>query len=168
MSRFAAYQPESHGVPDRDVVLRVAQRGDADGIRAVAASRGPVSFAERVPSWIADPDRRVVVARAKDVVGWGMAAPWSGFDDVPDGLYVSALTVAPHARRRGIGERMLVDLVRWATARSDMLGSVINANNGPSLDLHLRHGFREVARGAVFGGITFTGGVGVLLVRSAA
>lgn len=41
--------------------------------------------------------------------------------------------------------------------------SVVNATNGASIALHERHGFREVARGATFAGITFTGGTGVLL-----
>lgn len=169
MSHFAVYEPERHGVPDPAVALRVAQPADVDGILAVAATRGPVRFADRLGPWVADPERYVVVAQLDGVVvGWGMAAPWSGFDDAPDGLYVSALTVAPAARRRGIGERLLVDLIAWAEPRSAMLGSVINANNGPSLDLHVRHGFREVARSDAFAGITFTGGVGVLLVRDAA
>ncbi|RHA37120.1 GNAT family N-acetyltransferase [Cellulomonas rhizosphaerae] len=168
MSRFADYEPDRHGVPDPAVVLRAAVPSDVDGILAVAASRGPVAFGPRVPAWVVEPDRRVVVAVSDGVVGWGMAAPWAGFDDVPDGLYVSGLTVAPAARRHGIGERLLLDLIGWAAPRSDMLGSVINATNGPSLDLHLRHGFREVARSDSFAGITFTGGVGVLLVRNAA
>ncbi|ROS26177.1 GNAT family N-acetyltransferase [Cellulomonas sp. PhB150] len=169
MSRFAAYEPPRHGVPDPAVVLRAAAPSDVDGILAVAASRGAVTFGPRVPSWVVDPGRVVLVAVLDGVVvGWGMVAPWAGFDDVPDGLYVSALTVAPAVRRRGIGERLLLDLIGWAAPRSAMLGSVINASNGPSLDLHLRHGFREVARSDAFAGITFTGGVGVLLVRSAA
>ncbi len=166
MSRFAPYEPDRHGTPDPAVVVRAARPTDVDAILAVAASRGPVPFGPRVPTWVLDPERRVLVALLGGVVGWGMVAPWAGFDDVPDGLYVSALTVAPAARRRGIGERLLVDLVRWAAPRSDMLGSVINATNGPSLDLHVRHGFREAARSHTFAGITFTGGAGVLLVRS--
>lgn len=169
MSRFAAYEPSLHGVPDPGVVVRVAVPSDVDGVLAVAASRGPVPFGPRVPAWIRDPERVVLVALLDGaVVGWGMVAPWAGFDDVPDGPYVSALTVAPAARRRGIGERLLRDLIGWAEPRSDMLGSVINASNGPSLDLHRRLGFREVARSDRFAGITFTGGVGVLLARRAA
>jgi phosphinothricin acetyltransferase len=167
VSRFAAYEPDRHGVPGPGAVRR-AEPGDVAGIVAVAASRGAVPFAAQVPAWVVDPDRRVVVAESEGVVGWAMVAPWAGFDDVPDGLYVSALTVVPAARRQGFGERLLLDLIGWAAPRSAMLGSVINATNGPSLDLHVRHGFREVARSDSFARITFAGGVGVLLVRGAA
>jgi phosphinothricin acetyltransferase len=134
----------------------------------VAATRGalPDGFAERARAWVADPGRRVVVAdRSGVVVGWAMLARWSGYDDVPDGLYVSALTVDPAWWRRGIGARLLADLLVWADPADGPVRSVVNARNAPSLALHAAHGFREVRRAPTFARIGFDGGTGVLLRR---
>jgi phosphinothricin acetyltransferase len=118
----------------------------------------------RLESWIRDPDRLVVVAeRDGRVVGWAMLAHRIGYVDAPDGWYVSALTVHPDWRRRRIGDRLLSELLAWPRASGSVVRSVVNAVNLPSLDLHRRHGFGEVGRAATFAGITFVGGVGVLL-----
>ncbi|MGO1591881.1 MAG: hypothetical protein ACTHW1_06830 [Ancrocorticia sp.] len=48
-------------------------------------------------------------------------------------------------------------------AEAAPLYSVINARNRASITLHEKLGFVEAARGHTFAGITFTGGVGVLM-----
>ncbi len=58
---------------------------------------------------------------------------------------------------------LLAGLMTWTWARTTVLRSVVNAGNLPSIELHRRRGFREVARGATFAGIAFEGGTGVLL-----
>jgi phosphinothricin acetyltransferase len=164
MPVFAPHQPDGHGRPDPDVGVRAARAEDAAGIVAVAATREPLpeDFGDRVRRWTEDRGRRVLVAeRAGAVVAWAMLARWHGYDDVPDGRYVSALTVHPGSWRRGIGSTLLSDLL---SASGGEVRSVVNARNRPSLALHARHGFREVRRAGTFAGIEFEGGTGVLLV----
>ncbi|MCL2463913.1 MAG: GNAT family N-acetyltransferase [Micrococcales bacterium] len=97
------------------------------------------------------------------VVGWGMANRRTGHADAPDGYYIGWLVVHPDCRRRGIAGRIVTDLAAWTSGRADRLYSVVNLRNRVSLDLHARHGFRELARAAQFAGIPFDGGVGLLL-----
>ncbi len=164
---FEDYRPGVHGMLDPDVVVRPAVPSDAPGIGLVARTRRPLpsAFDEQVAVWAADEGQHVAVgARGDVVVGWGRVAPWRGHDDAPDGWYVSALTVHPEWRRRLVADRLLADLFAWTAGVADVLYSVVNAGNLASVEIHLRHGFREVARGAGFAGIGFTGGVGMLLV----
>jgi phosphinothricin acetyltransferase len=132
----------------------------------VAASRGaqPVDLADRLTSWASDPARVLLVAvdPAGAVAGWTMLARWQGHADAPGGWYVSGLTVDPARWRTGLGSRLLGSLLAAAPVDGPV-HSVVNAGNGASIALHERHGFREVARGAAFAGITFAGGTGVLL-----
>lgn len=175
MSHFAPYAPDEHGRPDPALVVRPAGPRDVAGIARVARTRGAtqVGLEGRLTAWLRS-DLHVVVAACRDdeVVGWASARVLGGHDDAPDGWYVSSLTVDPAWRRRGAGDRLLaavVTAVTEATACSSdgpaVLRSIVNATNRPSLDLHARHGFVEEARGGSFAGITFTGGLGVLLVR---
>ena len=165
MPLFAAADPAAHGTPDPAVRVRRATAADVAGLASVAATRGslPGGFAGRAAAWVTDPGRTVLVAdRAGVVVGWAMLARWSGYDDAPDGTYVSALTVHPARWRTGTGSRLLAALLD--RARGDVR-SVVNARNTPSLALHERHGFREAGRAATYAGIEFDGGTGVLLHR---
>lgn len=169
MSDFAAYLPGRHGTRAGTVATRRARPADLPGVLALAGTRVPVPdrYGERLAGRLVDPDWHLrVVPGDRDgaVLGWGAVGPWTGHPDVPDGRYVSALTVAPLARRRGLG---LALLTGGLVAGEDVVGSVVNARNRASLDLHGRCGFVEVARGATFAGITFDGGEGVLLRRSA-
>ena len=166
MPLFTPFEPHVRGWQDPDATIRVATRGDAAPVASVAACRGPLpdGFVQRVGAWADDPGRRLVVGELDGVVvGWGMVAPWTDHDDAPHGHYVSALTVAPEARRRGVGERMLSQLGTWTWGRADRLWSVVNTRNEASLALHARHGFLEAGRAAAYAGITFEGGEGVLL-----
>jgi ribosomal protein S18 acetylase RimI-like enzyme len=138
---------------------RPAERPTAPPAQALTAQRtGQPSDASRA---------------APPLTGWAMLARWTTHDDAPVGWYVSALTVDPRWRRQGLGDRLLADLVDRAAVlsagdacgESAALRSVVNVRNGPSLALHARHGFVEVARAASFAGITFDGGTGLLLER---
>ncbi|WP_448058426.1 N-acetyltransferase family protein [Cellulomonas hominis] len=166
MPLFADYRPDVRGSVDARVLVRGAVPADVPGIVGVAATRSAprAGFSGLVGTWVLDDARTVLVAEAdRAVVGWAMVDRWSGHDDAPDGWYVSALTVHPGQRRRGIGDRLLAGLMTWAWERTTVLRSVVNAGNLPSVELHRRRGFREAARSATFAGITFEGGTGVLL-----
>lgn len=163
---FAPYEPGRRGRPDASIAVRVARDEDADAIAVVAASRGPGRgpAAERLEAWLVDAARRVVVAETDVgvVVGWAMAGPWDGAG-AQAGPHVSALTVHPEHRRRGVGDRLLGALEDWTWHRSDRLWSVVNARNDASLALHRRHGFVAVRRLASYAGVPFEGGWGMLL-----
>jgi L-amino acid N-acyltransferase YncA len=166
MPLFALFEPHVRGQRDPDVTIRASTPADAASVASVEGCRGPLplGFAERVAGWADDAARGLVVGELDGVVvGWGMVAPWTDHDDAPDGHYVSALTVVPEARRRGVAARMLADLCTWTWTRDDVLWSVVNARNAASLAVHARHGFVEVGRNAAYAGITFEGGEGVLL-----
>lgn len=170
MPLFAPFEPHVRGRTDPGVTIRVATRADQAAVSTVAGCRGPLppGFAERVAAWVDDPGRRLVVGELDGVVvGWGMVAHWD-HDDVPRGHYVSALTVIPEARRRGVAGGMLAELCGWTWERDDVVRSVVNARNEASLAVHVRFGFTEVGRAAAYCGIRFEGGEGVLLraVRS--
>ena len=163
---FEEYRPGAHGTVDPEVVVRAAGPADVPGMAAVARTRGPqpAELDERIAAWVADDDRWLVIgARDGAVVGWGMAAHRTGHDDAPDGWYVGWLVVDPAWRRRGVADRIVTDLLTWTAGRAESLFSVVNVRNEASLDLHARHGFRELARAGRFAGIEFTGGVGLLL-----
>ncbi len=166
MPLFADYRPDVRGSVDERVLVRDAVPADVPGIVDIAATRSALrtGFPGLVGGWVVDGARRVLVAEAdRTVVGWAMVDRWSGHDDAPDGWYVSALTVHPGRRRCGIGDRLLAGLVTWTWAQAAVLRSVVNAGNLPSVELHRRRGFHEVARGVTFAGITFECGAGVLL-----
>lgn len=169
MSLFAPTDADAHGRVDLAVTVRAARVPDADGIADVAATRGPLpaGFADRVAAWAQDPGRTVLVAERDGLVtGWAMLARWTGYADVPDGWYVSALTVHPDRRRTGAGTRLLAGLLGRADHERAPVRSVVNARNTPSLALHARQGFGEAGRAATYAGITFDGGTGVLLHRA--
>ncbi len=190
---FEDYAPDAHGTPHRRLVVRPAVSGDVPALAAVARTRGPqpAPFDGRLAAWVGDDERRVIVAGLRDergqadddrpvagasgayadvlvggaerVAGWAMAARWTGHDDAPDGWYVSWLVVDPSWRRQGVASVLLDDLLTWTSARGGALFSLVNAQNRASLDLHVRLGFREIARAGAFAGVTFTGGAGLLL-----
>ncbi|HEY0187833.1 MAG TPA: GNAT family N-acetyltransferase [Cellulomonas sp.] len=174
MPAFETYRPGAHGVPDRRCSIRRARPGDVPGVLVVASSRGPqpADLGDRLARWIADPGRLVLVAHApsddpvpsaRTVVGWTMLARWQGGADAREGWLVGALTVAPGRRRAGIGARLLAGLLDRPPGRGAAVHSVVNATNRASIALHEGLGFHEVDRGPSFAGITFTGGIGVLL-----
>lgn len=167
MSHFAEYRPSAHGSRDATLVVRDALPDDVDGIARVARTRGGehVGLEGRLSAWVDDDERVVVVACHDEVVGWSSASRLAGHDDAPDGWYVSSLAVDPAWRRRGAGDRLLAAVVAATGSRSPVLRSIVNATNNASIDLHTAHGFVEEARGSSFAGVTFQGGVGVLLRR---
>ena len=165
MTVFAPFEPHARGTRDPALEVRPARADDGAAVAEVAATRGAPGLDVRagLPTWVADPDRLVVVAEADGaVVGWAMVAPWTR-PGAEAGPHVSALTVHPAHRRRGAGDRMLAALTQWTWDRADVLWSVVNARNEASLALHRRHGFVRVRAVGEYAGVTFDGGRGVLL-----
>ncbi len=140
------------------VTIRAAERRDVPGILAIyndAVLRTTASYDDEPSTlaarldWFAAKERHgfpVVVAEDEgDVVGWsafGPFRPWPGYRyTVEHSVYVAA------ARRgQGIGAALLPPLI--ARAREMGLHAMIagiDAANAPSLRLHARLGFEQVA-----------------------
>lgn len=171
MARFAQYRPDVRGTKDRSVSVRVARPEDAAAIAAVDATRQPrpEHHLDSVVARLARTDALTVVAEADgEVVGTSAVMVWAAHADSPEGWYVSGITVVPAWRRRLVADRMLALELKHLDRERHQAWSVVNLTNRASLALHERHGFTEVARAASFAGITFTGGMGVLLSRPAA
>jgi ribosomal protein S18 acetylase RimI-like enzyme len=120
---------------------------------------------------IGDPGRCVLVAvptRVGDgpgtVVGWAQTYHQDeATDPAPVGHYLGGVTVDPRWRRRGVAAALTGARMAWIGERAAAAHYVVNARNRASIALHEPWGFAEVARGPRLSGITFDGGVGVLL-----
>jgi len=62
-----------------------------------------------------------------------------------------------------VGERLTRDRLDWIAARSREAYYFANERNRATIDLHAPFGFVEVARDIRSPGLTFSGGVGLLL-----
>ena len=109
-----------------------------------------------------------VVADSGDrhLVGWCGASLISLNDSQPQAWMVAGLVVLPTVRRRHIGQKLLIETFTAAKGHgAERVLSVINAHNRASIALHEKLGFIELDRGPTFAGVSFDGGVGVLLSK---
>lgn len=168
---FVEFEPRSGsagpGPPD-DVQVRPATPDDVGGLAAVKAVRGGTAEQHAAGARRQMEQLAVLVVAedaAGDLVGWsGAQQVRIHLEGSPEWL-VAGLTVVPARRRQGVGALLLAEVVT-AVRRVDegaAVHSVVNAQNLASIALHLSLGFREVARGTTFAGVTFSGGEGVLL-----
>lgn len=167
---FALYQPDAHGVPLPDVVIRTACRDDLPSTAALAAHREGGGLAE----WAAiharqfdDESRMLFVAEhGGEVIGYAWLA-WlapvaDGGRNAPDGWYLSGVVVAPAHRRRGIGRRLTRARIERALARERSAHYVVSASNRASRTLHAELGFTEVTDDFVIPGLVFSKHDGIL------
>lgn len=107
---------------------------------------------------------RVPAPAARQVVGWGQTSHHTAATDpAPTGHYLAGVTVDPGVRRRGIGTALTQARLDWVAGRAEEVFFVVNARNLASIALHRPWRFEEVARGPRLAGVTFEGGVGLLL-----
>ncbi|MGY3565033.1 GNAT family N-acetyltransferase [Sinomonas sp. RB5] len=153
--------------------MRPAVPGDLAAVNAVVRAAGR-------PDWAAAalaprPDRIAVVALADgELAGPALAdgrllgcakthvypAPDGG---APAGHYLGGIVVHPAARRRGAGRALTEARLAWIWERADAAYCITNARNAAAIALHGGLGFRQVASGASFQGVTFDGGRGLVL-----
>lgn len=167
---FAPHQPNAHGVPLPDVVIRTACRDDLPRTAALAVQRDGGVLAEwaTIQGRQFDDDNRVllVAERHGEVLGYAWLA-WltpvaDGGRNAPDGWYLSGIAVAPAFRRRGIGRRLTWARIRWVLQRQPAVFYVVSASNQSSRALHAELGFREVSDDFVVPGLVFANDDGIL------
>ena len=124
---FASYEPEAHGIPLPDAVVRPGSAQDAEQTGRLAAYRE----GEPTERWVGIHHRKVsnednclVVAELDGrVVGFGWASYLrpveSGGHGAPDGWYLSGVVVDESVRRRGLGLRLTPSLEFIADALPD-------------------------------------------------
>lgn len=171
MKGFADYRPDDpRQTPELAISVREALPDDLGACARLVVSRTGGSVEDRRERLLADlenPDRYVAVACAGDeVVGYGgvirhQLAPGMPADTAPSGYYLIGLIIAPEWRRRGIGELLTLDRMRWTAERADEIYCFVNVGNAAILDLH--QGFEEVTRNFSFPNAPLEPGTCVLL-----
>lgn len=74
-------------------------------------------------------------------------AGYAGFWLVVDEAHLSTLAVHPDLRRRGIGDRLLVEAMHQAASRgAEMMTLEVRPSNDEARRLYARHGFHVVGR----------------------
>lgn len=148
--------------------MRAAVPGDLAAVQAVARAAGG-------PGWTAAalaarPDRIAVVAVAggdpadRGLLGYAKTHVYPAPDGAaPAGHYLGGILVHPAARRRGLGRALTEVRLAWIWERADAASCITNARNAASIALHAALGFRQLASGASFQGVTFDGGRGLVL-----
>lgn len=137
------------------VVVRDLRPGDWPEVRSIYAegiATGHATFELEPPSWeqfdtgkLADP-RLVAVNESGQVLGWAVLSPVSS-RCVYGGVGEVSVYVAASARRRGVGSRLLAELIdRSEAVGLWMLQAGIFPENEATLTLHKKAGFREVGR----------------------
>ena len=120
-------------------------------IYAEGLARGNATFDTEIAEWpawnaghLAAP--RLVARLGEDVVGWAALGPVSA-RACYRGVAEVSIYVAEAAQRRGVG-RTLMDALIIASEAAGIwtLHSSIHADNGSSIAMHLRAGFRVVGR----------------------
>jgi L-amino acid N-acyltransferase YncA len=107
------------------------------------------TFETTAPPWEAWngahlPDLRVVALHQDAVIGWAALSPVSGCC-VYGGVAEESVYVAESARGRGVGRRLLEDVIRRSEAAGIWtIQTGIFPENEPSLRLHERVGFQLV------------------------
>jgi GNAT superfamily N-acetyltransferase len=121
-------------------------------LRHKALAEAPYAFKSTLAEWQGDGDReqrwreRLAIPGSYNLVALldgrpvGMASGYP--QDEPDVVWLHSMWVDPAARGKGVGDRLVAEIVEWATragAREMRLG-VVEANTGAEA-LYLRQGF---------------------------
>lgn len=166
---FGEYDPDAHGTPLTDAVVRPIDDADAGRCAELLALRDGGCAAEherRLDFW-RQTGQPIFVAEFQGRVIGGARLTWltptaDGGHGAPDGWYLNGMGVDSEFRRRGLGRALTRARCDWAWARGEVVYFVVNSSNRASMDLHRELGFRELTRDFAMPGVTFTDGEGVL------
>ena len=150
------------------ILVRAATGDDVEAVLEVQR-RSPgrsasARFRQHVTAGIADESVLVLIATVgPETVAWAMTTPFDESEGLaPAGYYLTGVTVAPEWRRKGVGGLLVQARLNWIGERDTKAFFFTNACNDGSIKLHERYGFRPVAHGARFRGVSFEGGRGIL------
>jgi len=100
---------------------------------------------------VADPDKHPVVSVVDDaIVGYARTLPFEPDDTAPadvapGGYYLLGLVVASAHRRRGLGQLLTEERLRWLTERgAEVVYFYTDRDNTASQRLHEQLGFRQL------------------------
>lgn len=126
-------------------VVRPMTLADIPAVMAVEAESFPLPWPERAYRYeISDnPNAHCVVACGEDGEVAGYAVMWMMADEA----HVGTIASAPSRRRQGVGERLMIDLMREAARRSAIFITLeVRVGNIAAQRLYLKYGFVEVGR----------------------
>lgn len=174
MPEFAEFSPSPvrlAPLATRGLEIREATRADLDAVALISARRQGSDVAEQraaLEHSFGLPGRELSVAVFESaVIGFGRSSlteppPDAPPNAVPGGWYLGGLVVSPEFRRRGVGHELTRHRLDRLFAHASRVYYIATAINAPTIALHERLGFREIATGIWAPGTSFTGGVGLL------
>jgi phosphinothricin acetyltransferase len=123
-------------------------------------STGHATFEAKVPEWqIWDSNHmtecRLVARSDQNILGWAALSP-ANSRCIYSGVAEVSVYVDPQYQRKGVGANLLAALIKFSEKKGIWtLQAGIFPENQASLELHKRHGFREVGRREKLGKMTF-------------
>lgn len=167
---FAPFEPDAHGIPLPDAVVRAGVRADLPHTGALAAQReggAPCDWVAQHERRFDTPGNELFVAELDGgIVGYGWVS-WltpvaHGGRNAPDGWYLSGVVITPALRRRGLGRRLTQERIAWALERGGAVHYVVAGSNRASHDLHAALGFTELTDDFCLPGVVFSRADGLL------
>ena len=125
--------------------VRPMTLADIPAVMAIEAESFPLPWPERAYRYELEdnPNAYCVVACAEDGEIAGYAVMWMMADEA----HVGTIASAPRWRRQGVGERLMIDLMREAARRNAIFITLeVRVSNISAQRLYLKYGFVEVGR----------------------
>ena len=118
-------------------------------LRLAALEESPTVFGSSLKDWQGDGDREErwrqrlmsvpfnCVAYVEGKPAGMVSGGWNGHD-----VELLSLWVAPHARGRGVGEKLVESVMAWARdQQASHIVLSVRDHNAPAISLYCRHGF---------------------------
>ncbi|MFE9555602.1 GNAT family N-acetyltransferase [Streptomyces sp. NPDC006692] len=122
-------------------------------LRQAALAEAPYAFGSTLAQWQGDGDRedrwraRLEIPGAHNVVAVVDGRPAGMASGIPveqDSVELISMWVSPAARGRGVGDRLIREIARWAAERgAKSLSLSVMPDNERAAALYERHGFRD-------------------------
>ncbi|GAA3133968.1 GNAT family N-acetyltransferase [Streptosporangium carneum] len=123
-------------------------------LRLAALAEAPYAFASTLAAWQGEGDReerwrgRLEMPGSHNVVAVLDGRPVGMASGVPaeaaDVVELISMWVGPAARGRGVGDRLIEEIERWAVRRrARTLRLAVTPGNGAAVALYERHGFED-------------------------
>lgn len=124
-------------------------------LRLAALAEAPYAFTSRLADWQGEGDReerwraRLELPGSHNVVALDGGRPSGMASGVPDGdaVYLRSMWVSPAVRGRGVADRLIREVERWAReARAGALRLSVIPGNERAIAFYRRNGFRPAGR----------------------